>query len=595
MGVKRSARVQDDALSVAAPCSWRLVKRLLGFLRPFRARIALMWLFTLVEAGASILMPYLMKIAIDSNIAKGDVPGLLFAGGAFALTVAVLYAASRAEGVLLTRIGYGVLFSLRRDLFNHLQSLSFRYFDNRKTGRVMTRLTSDVQVLEELLQGGLNTLFADIVLLVGTVAVMIVLDARLTLVLFITVPLMALTVFWLRGKLIRTARGIQAKLGALNGFLNESISGVKVIRSCAREEESVSEFRKVNADYYQEAKRFYPLNAYFWQSVATIQTLGTALVLLGGGFMLAEGAVSIGVIAAFLYYINRFFQPMQRLSNMLNQLSRAMASCERIFEVFDQKPEIVDPPRPRAFSALAGRVTFDDVDFSYVPGEPVLKRVSFDVEPGRTVAVVGPTGAGKTTIVNLLCRFYDPTGGNVRVDGTDIRELAQRDYRSRLAVVMQDAVVFRGSVYDNIRFGRPAASREEVEAVAREMGIHDMFASLGEGYATEVGERGANLSLGQRQLVAFSRALLRDPALLILDEASASIDTSTERLVQAALKRLRRGRTTFIIAHRLSTIRDADLILVVRDGEIAESGTHESLLERSGHYAELLRSQYTAL
>jgi len=286
---------------------------------------------------------------------------------------------------------------------------------------------------------------------------------------------------------------------------------------------------------------------------------------------------------------------MQRLSNLLNLLSRAMASCERIFEILDERPETDELPRPPAPLAVAGRVTFERVDFGYSPGEPVLKSVSFDVPAGATAAIVGPTGAGKTTIANLLCRFYEPAAGRVLVDGRDLRGLSLRDYRARTAIVMQEAVVFSGTVLDNIRFGRPSASPEEARAVARELGIDAMFSALPDGYLTETGERGTGLSLGQRQLVAFARALLRDPALLILDEASAYIDSATEKLVQAAMHRLRRGRTTFVIAHRLSTIRDADVILVVRDGEIVESGRHEELLAKSGPYAELIRSQYKAL
>jgi ABC-type multidrug transport system fused ATPase/permease subunit len=583
------------AETIEKPFDWGLLKRYLGYLRPYRGRVILMWIITLVEVGAAVLLPLLMQIGIDNYIARADVPGLWPVAAAFAGTVLLLFAASRTEGVLLTRIGYGVLFALRRDLFNRLQSLPFRFFDTRKTGRIMTRLTSDVPVLEELLRGGLNTLFADIVLLVGIVTMMIVMDARLSLVLLVTVPLFVVVVFYLRRKLIKTARGVQARLGALNGVLNESISGVKVIRSFAREKASHEAFRHVNNDYYREAKKFYPLNAFFWQSVTTIQGLGASLVLLGGGVLLYHGLVTIGIIAAFLTYITRFFQPMQRLSNLLTQLSRAMASCERIFEIFDQAPETDDGRATAAPASSPGRVTFERVDFSYVPGEAVLHDVSFNVPAGQTAAVIGPTGAGKTTIVNLLCRFYDPVRGCVRVDDRDIREIRLRDHRARTAIVMQEAIVFSGTVFDNIRFSRPGASLADVRSVAREMGIDDMFSSLPDGYDTFLGERGTNLSLGQRQLVAFSRALLRDPAILILDEASAYIDTATERLVQEAMQRLRRQRTTFIIAHRLSTIRDADLILVIQGGRITESGTHAELIAKSGHYAELLKSQYAAL
>ncbi|HEQ72676.1 MAG TPA: ABC transporter ATP-binding protein [Spirochaetia bacterium] len=573
----------------------RILGRLFGYLTPYRGRMAIMYLCAFLNVGATLLIPVLLKIGIDDFITRGDVPGLIRISLIIGGTLAVLYAAAHLQGRLMMNVGYGVLFDLRAALFRHLQHLSFRYFDTHRAGQIMSRLTNDVQVLEELLQAGLDTIVVDGLTMVGITAVMLFLDPLLSLILLVTVPALAMVVFALRKKIITAGRGIQRTLSSVNAFLNESISGIKVIRSFAREEENIRAFRMVNEEYFGAAKKFYPLLAFFWQSVATLNIVGTTLVLTGGGVLLSLGTVTIGVIAAFLAYINRFFQPMQRLSNMLNQLGRAMASAERIFTLLDVEPEITDPPDALAEVDIRGRVEFQHVSFAYNENEPVLEDVSFQVAPGKTFAVIGPTGSGKTTIISLLARFYDPGQGRILVDGIDIRRYAQAAYRNNLALVMQDAGLFSGTIFDAVRYGKPDATLEEVQAVVRAIGFHETVVALPHGYHTDIGERGSLLSLGQKQLLAFARALIRDPAVLILDEASAYLDSKSERLVKNAMQKLRAGRTTFIIAHRLSTIRDADMIAVIMDGRIKEIGTHSELLERNGAYAELLRSQYTGV
>jgi ABC-type multidrug transport system fused ATPase/permease subunit len=472
--------------------------------------------------------------------------------------------------------------------------LSFRFFDHSKAGRIMSRLTSDVQVLEELLRAGLDSLAAEVLMLFGITIAMVSLNPLLSLILLITVPLFTLLVFVLRTRIINAGRRIQRRLSAVNAFLNESISGIKVIRAFAREDENSANFHAVNDEYYQQTRTFYPLLALFWQSVATVSITGQALVILGGGILLYYDLATLGVIAAFLSYITRFFQPMQKISNLLNQLSRAMASAERIFNIMDAEVEIEDAPDAIRHVELRGAVDFDHVWFAYEGEDYVGKDLTFHVDPGETVAIVGPTGAGKSTVINLLCRFYEPSSGVIRVDGMELNKISQESYRSRIAVVMQDTRVFSGTVLDNIRFSKPDASPKEVEQIAREMEMHEMIRRMPHGYDTEIGERGASLSLGQKQLLAFARALLRDPAILILDEASSYLDSQTEELVQRAMARLSHGRTSFVIAHRLATIRDADRILVMSNGRIVESGSHSALVDHDGRYAELLRTQYAA-
>ncbi len=624
---------------------WKIFRRLLGYLRPYRARLAVMYSCALVNVAATITVPILVMMAIDNHIAVGEVAGLLPLIATLAAVLALLYISARLQGVLMMKVGYHVLHDLRQDLFQRLQRLSFRFFDTHRTGQVMSRLTNDVQVLEELLRAGLDTVVVDVLMLLGLVAAMVSLDARLSMILLITLPLFLLVVFSLQKLLLRAGRRIQRTLSGVNAFLNESISGIKVIRAFAREQENIRNFQAINQEYYQETRTFYPLNAYFWQSVVTVIVLSSALVILGGGLLLAQGAITIGLIAAFLSYVTRFFQPLQKISNMLNQLTRAIASAERIFWLMDQpedvadrpgvaggagvadrpdvadgagvadRPDVADQPdvadRPDvadgAGSAdqpdgadpapaapgppITGAVHFDHVWFAYEKEDWVVRDVDFSAPAGSTLAIVGATGAGKTTIINLLCRFYDPQKGAVTVDGRDLRDLPQQWYRRQVALVMQDAGIFSGTVLENIRFGSPEATMEEIEATCRRMGILEVIRGLPRGFDTGTGERGSNLSLGQRQLIAFARALLRNPRILILDEAGAYLDSHTESLVQGAMEHLKEGRTTFIIAHRLSTVRNAHRILVMHNGVVQESGTHQQLLAAGGRYARLLDSQ----
>lgn len=593
ISTKRVESVLVDNEKETAEFDWPLFKQFLRYLKPHLKGLAVMYTLAILNVASTVTIPVVLQIGIDRHIADGDVPGLAAVSGVLIGLLIVLYFSARGQGVLMVKIGYRVLYALRRDLFERLQYLSFRYFDKERAGKIMSRLTNDVQELEELMRAGLDTIVVDAFMILGITIAMFSLDARLALILLFTVPAFALLVFVLRSRILQAGRRIQRKLGSVNGFLNESISGIKVIRAFAREEENGRMFREINGDYYNQTRRFYPLIAIFWQSVATLSTIGPAMVLAGGGILLAQGTITLGVIAAFLTYINRFFQPMQKISNMLNQLSRAMASTERIFEIINHEVDVDDAPDALRDITIHGEVEFRNVWFAYEEEEYVGRDLSFHVAPGETVAFVGPTGAGKTTIINLICRFYDPVAGAVLVDGHDLRTIAQSTYRSQIAVVMQDTRIFSGTVMDNIRFSKPEATDEEVREVARRMSIHEMIESMPDGYYSEIGESGGSLSLGQKQLLAFARALLRDPSILILDEASSYLDSQTEELVQKAMSELSRGRTTFVIAHRLATIRDADRIVVMEDGAIVESGSHNELVRSGGAYARLLNTQYS--
>ncbi|MFW5994959.1 MAG: ABC transporter ATP-binding protein [Spirochaetia bacterium] len=593
ISTKRVQSVLVDNEKETAEFDWPLFKQFLRYLKPHLKGLVVMYALALINVVSTVTIPVVLQIGIDRHIAEGDVGGLAVVSGVLIALLVVLYLSARGQGVLMVKIGYRVLYALRRDLFERLQYLSFRYFDKERAGKIMSRLTNDVQELEELMRAGLDTIVVDAFMILGIIVAMFTLDARLALILLFTVPAFALLVFVLRSRILRAGRQIQRKLGSVNAFLNESISGIKVIRAFAREEENGRMFREINGDYYDQTRRFYPLIAIFWQSVATLSTIGPAMVLAGGGILLAQGTITLGVIAAFLTYINRFFQPMQKISNMLNQLSRAMASTERIFEIINHEVDVDDAPDALRDVTIHGEVEFRHVWFAYEHDEYVGRDLSFHVSPGETVAFVGPTGAGKTTIINLICRFYDPVAGTVRVDGHDLRTIAQSTYRSQIAVVMQDTRIFSGTVIDNIRFSKPEATDEEVREVARRMSIHDMIESMPDGYYSEIGESGGSLSLGQKQPLAFARALLRDPSILILDEASSYLDSQTEELVQKAMSELSRGRTTFVIAHRLATIRDADRIVVMEDGAIVESGSHTELVRSGGAYARLLNTQYS--
>ncbi len=573
--------------------------RLLGFLRPHRRRLALCVLLMVPIAGINLLQPYLLKVAIDSYILPGDRQGLLIVAGLYVALSLVNWLVAYQQVYGMSRVGQQVLYDIRTRLFDHLQRLPLGYFDRRPSGTLISRLTSDVGTLQELLTSGIVNVLSDLLTLVGIVVIMASLNLKLALATFAVLPLLCLVTFSLRARIRDSFRRTRERYARAVANLAENIAGMRVVQGYRREAHNAARFDAVNERYFKAETDAARLGAIFMPTVELLGTVAVAVAVWFGGRLILQDEVTLGVLVAFLGYIDRFFMPIRDLSQRYQTLQAAMASGERIFDILDTPPEperpgAVDLPAPGPGPRGGARVEFEHVTFGY--GEtPVLRDINLRVDPGETVALVGPTGAGKTSIANLIARFYELKEGRILVDGHDIAGLTRRSLRRQLAYVPQDAFLFAGTIRENIRYGRPEATDAEVEAAAHAVGAHAFIASFPDGYDTEVQERGSRLSIGQRQLVCFARALLADPRILILDEATANVDTHTEAQIQQALATLLAGRTSFVIAHRLSTIRRADLILVIEGGQIVERGDHATLLARRGRYYELYRRQFRHL
>jgi ATP-binding cassette subfamily B multidrug efflux pump len=566
--------------------------RLVGELRPYGRRLSLALVLVAVGALSQAGGPWLIGRAIDRSILGEDPSGLF-------RTMALLFGVYVA-GTLATRgqirqvgtVGQSVLASLRERIFERLQRLPLRFFDRRPAGDLMSRVTNDVDTLNQLLSQGFTQLLGALFSLVGIVVAMLVLDWRLALVCFTIIPVMLLTNVLFARRARRAFRTTRETVGDVTAGLQEEIIGVREAQAFNRTEANIERFRERNEANRAANIQAVAITAAFAPAIDVLSTLATAVVIGYGGYLVVTGTLTVGLLTAFLIYVQQFFRPIQLASQVYTQAQAALAGAERIYNILDEEPEPPDPPGVERLETVEGRVTFSKVSFAYEPGRPVLRDVSFEVEPGRTVALVGPTGAGKTTIANLIPRFYDASEGSVRVDGHDVREVERRSLRRHIASVIQEPFLFSGTVAENIGYGRIGASRDEVEAAARAVSAHDSIERLPQGYDARLGTGGGTLSGGQRQLVSFARAVLADSRILILDEATSNIDTRTEALIQEALRTLLEGRTSVVIAHRLSTIRNADLILVVEGGRIAERGTHASLLVSGGLYADLYRRQF---
>lgn len=573
----------------------RVVKRILAYLRPHSGGLLAAVALMLVQTGLILLAPYLMKVAIDTAIPQGDVAQLTSLALWTGVAYIGLYGSDTGQKLLLGWIGQRALTDLRADLFEHLQNLSMSFHDRQIVGVTVSRVINDVAEINELLSEGLITLLGDLLVLIGIVAVMVTLSPVLALLTFTVLPVMVLATLYFAGRARLAYRETRSKVAAVVGDLAEDIAGVRVIQAFTQEQASQARFERIN-----EANRDANIDAVSLSFIflPTIEFLGiaaTAIVLWFGGQAVLQNQLTVGVMVAFLAYVTRLFQPILEMSRIYTTLQSAMAGGEAVVRMLDTPTAVADRLDAVDLAPIRGEIDFDRVHFAYSAGAPeVVHDVSLHIPAGATVAFVGPTGAGKTTLINLVARFYDVTSGAVRIDGVDVREVRQRSLRSQLGLVPQDPFLFSRSIADNIRFGRTTATDAEVEEAARLANAHDFIAALPAGYATPVLEGGVNLSVGQRQLICIARAILAEPRLVILDEATANIDTGTESMIQDALERLLRGRTALVIAHRLSTIRSADLICVVQGGAIVEQGRHDELLARGGLYATLHQSQFGA-
>ncbi|HKH76557.1 MAG TPA: ABC transporter ATP-binding protein, partial [Rubrobacteraceae bacterium] len=500
--------------------------------------------------------------------------------------------ASRGQILQVGSVGQSVLATLRERIFERLQRLPLGFFDRRPVGDLMSRVTNDVDTLNQLLSQGLTQLLGSFFSLIGVVVAMLVLDWRLASVCFTIIPAMLLTNVYFARRARRAFRTTRETVGDVTAGLQEEIVGIREAQAFNRTEANIERFRERNAANREANVQAVGITSAFAPAIDVLSTLSTTVVIGYGGYLVVTGTLTVGLLTAFLIYVQQFFRPIQLASQVYTQAQAALAGAERIHNILDEEPEPPDPPGTFELDSIKGRIEFENVTFAYEPGRPALRGINLVVESGQTVALVGPTGAGKTTIANLIPRFYDVSAGAVRVDGHDVREVQRSSLRKGIATVLQEPFLFSGSIAENIGYGRLEASREEIEAAARAVSAHGFIAALPDGYDTHLGAGGGTLSGGQRQLVSFARAVLADPRILILDEATSNVDTRTEALIQEALSTLLKGRTSVVIAHRLSTIRNADLILVVENGRIAERGSHASLLEKHGLYADLYRRQF---
>lgn len=568
--------------------------RLYKYLLYFKKELAVVAVIMAVTLTINMISPLILERAVNVHVAAGDIAGLLRLGVVAICLFLIFAAGTRARMLLMSRLSNQVLVKIREELYAHIQTLSFHFFDSRPTGKVLARLIGDVNSLKDLLSDSVTKLIPDFLTVVGVAAIMLVKNAYLAMAALLTLPILAAGMFFIQSKAHKLWQTFRKKNSNLNAFVHEDLSGIRIVQSFAAEEETRKDFymladeqRNAFRDAVRYADGFGPVVEITWG-------LGGFLLYFIGIRVLGVGTVEIGTFLAFSTYLSMFWSPIRNLASFYNKLITNLSAAERVFDILDTPPEIADKEGAGELPQLQGEVEFSHVTFAYedAPEKMILEDVNFKVRPGETIALVGPTGAGKTTIVNLIGRFYEVTKGDILLDGHSIRDVSIQSLRSQMGVMTQDNFLFSGTIRDNIRYGRLDATDEEIEAAAKAVNAHEFIMELEKGYDTEISERGSRLSIGQRQLLAFARTMVSDPRILILDEATSSIDTHTERLVQQGIERLLKGRTSFVIAHRLSTIRKADRIFVIDQGNILEEGNHDELMRKKGAYYQLYESQF---
>jgi len=571
------------------------LKRLLGYLKPYRGKVAFTVMLMIVSSLLALLGPYLVKVSIDEMIPSGNIAGLFVLALIYFVILVFNTICMKYRIRTMSYIGQSVIYNIRDDIFRHIQKLPFDYYDSRPHGKILVRVVNYVNSLSDLLSNGIINVITDAFTLVAIIVFLLVLNVKLALVCFTGLPVLVAITLLIKNAQRKAWQKVSRKQSNMNAYIHESICGMKVTQSFAREDENMNIFLGQNSEYRKSWIEAIKIQFLMWPMIDIISVTSVSAIFFAGIHWLGTGGITTGIIIAFTSYVWRFWEPISNLGNFYNSIINAVAYLERIFETIDEKPSVADLPGAVEMPQIKGAVEFRDVVFCYEKDEVILDHVSFSVRPGETVALVGPTGAGKSTIVSLVSRFYDVREGSVMIDGMDVKSVTLESLRKQMGVMLQDTFIFSGTIMDNIKYSRLDATDEEAIAAAKAVCAHDFIMTLPDGYKTEVNERGSRLSVGQRQLISFARALLADPRILILDEATSSIDTKTEMALQAGLQRLLKGRTSFIIAHRLSTIKNADRIMYIDNGRIIEQGTHEELMEKKGAYYKLYTAQYQLL
>ncbi len=590
--MRRALEREEDEEHVRKIPDRVLIARLAKYVLKHKGRLAIAVVAVLVASLSGLVPPYLLKVAIDNYIVQGNLTGLTFIAIILVAVYLINWFSDYQRTYQISWLGQNMVNQIRINLFSHLHDLSFSFYDRSEAGRIISRVTNDTDTLSMIFVQGIVTFFSDILTLVGIVVVMLWLSVPLTLATLVVLPLLLVSTLVFQSRLRRAYRMTRKKIAKVTSKLQESISGIREIQSFTRERDTMEVFRQANIENLQANVQAGRIFALLMPVIQIIGAVGTSIVLWYGGVLTVGGGITLGILVAFLAYVTRFFRPIVNLTTFYNTVQSAMAAAERIFETMDTRPEIADAPEAVELPRVNGRIAFQKVSFGYNPSNPVLKDIDFSVEPAKTLAIVGPTGAGKSTMVRLLSRFYEPQSGTITVDGYDSRKVTLKSLHNQMGIVLQEPFLFSGTIMENIRYGKLDATDEEVKNIAKHVGAHEFITSLSDGYETEVGERGMRLSVGQRQLISFARALLRDPPILILDEATSSLDPYTELKIKKGLSVLLKNRTSLVIAHRLSTVRNADNIIVLNNGEIVEEGNHRELMKKRGLYRRLYDKQF---